>query len=137
MIREYFKSITVNDAHIDTNGHVNNIIFLQWMQDVAIEHSAQAYDLHAFLARDNGMWVVRRHEIEYLKSALLGDTLEIRTWVSSMHRIRSHREYEFTNKATGQLVVKAHTLWIYLDRESLRPKSIPRDMIRAYGLEVE
>lgn len=135
MIKDYHKQILVQPEHLDTNNHVNNIQYVQWMQDVAIEHSQAAYDLLAFLEQDNGMWVVRSHEIEYLRSAWLGDTIVIHTWVSVMDKFRSHREYTFTHQESGKCVARAKTLWIYLDRTSLRPKAIPPAMIRAYGLE--
>ncbi len=133
-MKEYIKTITVNDHHIDTNNHVNNITYFQWMQDVAIEHSAQAYDLYQFLDKYNGMWVVRSHEIEYLRAALLGDQIQIRSWIDKVERIRSWRLYEFSDITTGKLVVRAKTQWIYLDKDTLKPKTIPEEMKKAYGL---
>ena len=84
--------ITVSSKDIDTLKHVNNLIYVKWMDKIAIEH-------YAFLTKDNPLpqyvWVVTRHEIDYLKQATLGDKITVKTWVGETKGITSIRFMNF------------------------------------------
>src|SRR5229473_1101260 len=90
------EEFTVPDSAIDGNGHVNNVAFVQWMQDVATRHFALSGCMEAMRAA-GGMWVARSHHIEYLRPAFAGERLQILTWVADFSRVRSLRRYHFLN----------------------------------------
>ena len=79
--RIYSKRFPVPAEAIDVQGHVNNLAYVEWMQDVAIEHSAAAgWPMSRYLAL-GAVWVVRSHFIEYLRPAFSGEPLAVHTWV--------------------------------------------------------
>ncbi len=122
----YNKSFPVPAEVIDQNGHVNNVAFLQWMQDIAIEHYAALGGEEA--EKPFGTWFVREHKIEYLLPAFLGDEVEIRTWVASVGRVRSLRRYEFLRASDGKTLVRGETDWVFVQPESGKPMAIPESV---------
>lgn len=123
----YTKTITIPPAAIDENGHVNNVVYVQWMQDIAVEHYASSGGVTA--QGENATWVVREHKVEYLQPAFAGQEIEIRTWVEDARRVRSLRKYEFVRKADGALLVRGETDWVFVDTRSGRPLPIPPAVI--------
>ncbi|MDY0390096.1 acyl-CoA thioesterase [Desulfobulbus oligotrophicus] len=124
--------VVVEPAVIDANGHVNNVQYVQWIQDAALAHSAQLgwpYERYTSIGRT---WIVRSHTIEYYHSAYVGDELTILTWVSSLHKIRSLRKYKFFRPADGSLLAVASTLFIFCDLQTGKPVSIPQEIQAVY-----
>jgi acyl-CoA thioester hydrolase len=85
----YSRAFTVPVDAIDENGHVNNVAYVRWMQDIAVEHYASIGGIEA--QGKEATWVVREHRIEYLLPAFAGEELEIKTWVENIRRVRSLR----------------------------------------------
>lgn len=106
---------------IDQNGHVNNVVYVQWMQDIAVAHSsAQGGTADAY--RELGVsWVVRSHFVEYRRPALAGERIEVSTWVSDLRRAGSLRKYRFVRVRDGQLLARAETDWVLVRADSGRP----------------
>ncbi len=130
MSRIHSLEITVPPEAIDGNGHVNNLEYLRWMQDIAVAHSAaRGWDRARYLAV-GGSWVVRAHTIEYLGAAFEGDTLSLYTWVGDLGSSSSRRRYLVWRAADQCLVARAETLWVYVDMRSGRARRIP-DELRA------
>jgi len=132
----YRSEFTVPQDAIDGNGHVNNVAYVQWMQDVAIAHFAAiggADRMHDL----GGTWVARSHHIEYLAPAFSGDRVEAATWIATLRRVRSMRRYAFTRVSDGILLAKGETEWVYVDTETGRPSSIPEAIKRAFTLASE
>jgi acyl-CoA thioester hydrolase len=123
----FTKTITIPASAIDENGHVNNVVYVQWMQDIAVEHYATAGGVAA--QGQNATWVVREHKIEYLIPAFAGQEIEIRTWVEDARRVRSLRKYEFVRKSDNSLLVRGETDWVFVDTETGRPLPIPKAVI--------
>jgi len=98
----FSKILAVPQDSIDENGHVNNVVYVQWMQDIAVEHYASLGGIEA--QGSDGTWVVREHRIEYLLPAFAGEEIEIRTWVENLRRVRSLRKYEFVRKSSGKVL---------------------------------
>lgn len=113
--------LTVEDQHIDALGHVNNVIYLQWVQDMAAAHWRAAAPAQAL---QEAIWVVRRHVIDYHASAVLGDQLRLRTEVSAMSGAISKRWTRIYRGDT--LLLTAESDWVLIDRESGKPKRILR-----------
>jgi len=122
----YIKTITVPQTVIDENGHVNNVAYVQWMQDIALEHYSSIGGIQA--QGPDATWVIREHRIEYFLPAYAGEEIEIRTWVENIQRVRSLRKYEFVRKADGKTLVKGETDWVFVDVKSGRPLAIPQEV---------
>jgi acyl-CoA thioester hydrolase len=97
----YTKTIIIPNSAIDENGHVNNVTYVQWMQDIAVEHYASIGGIAA--QGPDSTWVIRKHSIEYFLPAFEGEEIEIRTWVENLRKVRSLRMYEFVRKVTGNV----------------------------------
>jgi acyl-CoA thioester hydrolase len=130
--RAYTRSFKIPGDAIDENGHVNNVAYVQWMQDIAVEHyeaigGTQPMRLAA------ASWVVREHKIEYFLPAFAGEEIEIKTWVENIRRVRSLRKYEFLRKSDGKVLVQGETDWVYVDAKTGRPLPIPEQVFKILG----
>lgn len=117
---------------IDLNGHVNNVQYLQWMQEAAMTHSAELGWPQERYAEMGRTWIIRSHAIEYLHSAYAGDSLTLFTWVSSFEKIRSLRRYKFFRPADQTVLATAATVFIFCDLHTGRPLTIPAEVQQAY-----
>lgn len=121
----YEKILVVRQDDLDELNHVNNIRYVDWVQQVSRDHweKVTTPEIRAKL-----LWVVRKHEISYLKSALLGDVLKIKTQIIAQTGPISKRIVEIRNNKTDALLVKASTEWCLLDATSFKPKRVPREI---------
>jgi acyl-CoA thioester hydrolase len=122
----YTKTITIPKSAIDGNGHVNNVTYVQWMQDIAVEHYASIGGIEA--QGPDSTWVIRKHSIEYFLPAFEGEEIEIHTWVENLRKVRSLRMYEFVRKSDGKVLVKGETDWVFMDVKTGRVKAIPKEV---------
>ena len=116
--------VTALAADIDELGHVNNTVYLRWVQDVATAHwhgMSRPGDV------DRYIWVVTRHEIDYLRGTLLGETLTLTTWVGTPMGARFDRYVDIIG-ADGKLRVRAATIWAVIDRASGRVIRVPPEV---------
>ncbi len=121
----------------DGQGHANNVLYVQWMQDAAIAHSSAVGLTPERYAEMGTGWVVRRHVIEYLRPAPLGCAVEVHTWVSSFRGAGSRRCYRFLRADTGEELARAATDWVYLDTARGRPVRIPLEVARRFPVHPE
>jgi acyl-CoA thioester hydrolase len=126
----YTKPIMVSKEAIDENGHVNNVAYVQWMQDIAVEHYSSLGGIEA--QGPESTWVVREHRVEYLSPAFEGEEIEIRTWVENIRRVRSLRKYEFVRKTDDKLLVKGETDWVFVDVRTGSPRAIPSEVANVF-----
>jgi len=121
----YITTITAGPEDIDILGHVNNAVWVKWIQDVAVAH------WHAIAApehHDAYIWVVTRHEIDYRGSVLDGETVTAETWVPEPPKgARFNRYMKFTG-ADGKVRVEAKTTWAILDRATARLVRVPPEV---------
>ena len=127
----YSKSFIIPKDPIDENGHVNNVAYVQWMQDIAVEHY-EAIGGISPMQEVGGMWVVREHRVEYLIPAFEGEEIEIRTWVENVRRVRSLRKYEFVRKSDNKVLVKGETDWVFVDVKTGRPQAVADGVIAVF-----
>ncbi len=127
----YREEIVVPNDAIDGNGHVNNVAYVQWMQDVAVRHFAAIGGIDLMHAA-GGTWVVRSHRIEYSRPAFAGERIEVRTWVADCRRVRSLRRYEFVRPSDGAVLARGETDWVFVRAEDGRPCAIPATIRRAF-----
>ena len=126
----YKKTFVIPQTAIDENGHVNNVAYVQWMQDIAVEHYASIGGIQA--QGPDATWVVRSHRIEYFRPAFVGEEIEIRTWVENIQRVRSLRMYEFIRKADEKVLVKGETDWVFVDIKNGRPLEISQAVVDVF-----
>ena len=121
--------LTAAPGHIDELGHVNNAVWVQWIQQVAVAHwdsVADSAHKHAYF------WVVVRHEIDYLRAAHEGDRIVARTWVGEAPKgARFDRLMEFTG-ADGKICVRARTQWAIIDKALGRPIRVPPEVMAPF-----
>lgn len=117
----------VDSSCIDQNGHVNNVVYVQWMQDVAIRH-ADMCGGSAVTHKLRCSWIVRSHTIDYLRPAFAGDRIVAITWVANFQKVRSLRKYEFIRKNDNVTLAKGATEWVYINVQSGRPSIIPEQV---------
>ena len=130
--RVYTRSFTIPADAIDVNGHVNNVAYVQWMQDIAVEHYEAIGGIDP-MREVGAIWVVREHRIEYLRPAFAGEEIEIRTWVENVRRVRSLRKYEFVRKSDGKTLVRGETDWVFVDAKTGTPRFIPEEISRIFN----
>lgn len=126
----YELTIRVTDADIDRQGHVNNVAFVRYIQDAAAAHwTTIAPDS----IRDAFSWVVRRHEIEYLKPAFPGEELVAHTWVGEPSGATWERLTEVYRTGDDRPLVTARTIWVLLDAATGRPRRIDSRLIASFA----
>lgn len=127
--REFTMPLTAGAEHIDELGHVNNAVWVQWIQQVAVAHWDRVASEEQ---KRTYYWVVVRHEVDYLRPAREGDRIIARTWVGREPRgARSERFVEFTG-ADGKVCVRSHTQWAIIDRALGRPIRVPPEVIAPF-----
>ena len=124
---------TIPDDAVDENGHVNNVMYVQWMQDAAVRHY-EAMGGTVPTQAIGATWVVRSHKVEYLLPAFAGEQIRVETWVETMRKVRSLRCYRFVRVADEKELVRGETDWVFVDAETGRPMSIPPEVISLFTL---
>jgi acyl-CoA thioester hydrolase len=124
--------ILIEPADIDELGHVNNVTYLRWVQDVAVAHwkAASSPNDQATLR-----WVVLRHEIDYKQAAYLGDGIIARTWVGTASRLRFERHTELLRASDRHLLAAARTLWCPIDARTGKPASVSPEVRAGFSVE--
>ncbi|MBW4668571.1 MAG: acyl-CoA thioesterase [Cyanomargarita calcarea GSE-NOS-MK-12-04C] len=128
-----FKTqLRVRHYEMDALGHVNNAVYQNYLEQAAIEHSEHlglSLDVYRELG---GVFVMRRVEIDYLRPAVAGDTLEVTTWLQEMRGTRALRHYEIRKENQEDLFVTAQALWVWVEVKTMRPRPIPSVMIDTF-----
>lgn len=125
----YSKEIQVPDEAIDEVGHVNNVVYLEWILMISAEHWNRTIPEEI---RKDYMWVVLNHFISYKNPAFQNENLLIQTWVEEMEGVKSKRRVEIRNKDNGKILVEATTLWCLIDAISKRPKRITPELAQDF-----
>ncbi len=122
---EMTVSVLPND--IDEQNHVNNTVYLRWVQEVATAHWRARASQEA---QESIGWVVLRHEIDYKTPAALGDQIVLRTWVGKATWVTFafERFTEIRRNGDGQLLSKARTLWCPINAQTGRPARVPAEV---------
>ncbi len=121
----YALPIEVQPGDIDALGHVNNVVYVRWIQDVAVAHwraLATPEEQAAVL------WVVLRHEIDYKRAARLGERVVAETWIGGARRAAFERYTEILRASDRKVLVRALTLWCPIDPFSGKPKPVSTDL---------
>ena len=127
----FTQRFPVDASDIDELGHVNNIVYLRWVQDVAIAHWKAAATAEQL---KNILWVVRRHEIEYKQAAHLGDAIIAATWVGGASELIFERHTEILLSPDRKLLAKARTLWIPINSNTGRLMRVDGDVRKRFSV---
>jgi acyl-CoA thioester hydrolase len=118
-------TVIVQPADIDRQHHVNNTVYVRWIQEVATAHWQARAPADA---RDAIGWVVLRHEIDYKSPAGLGDEIVLRTWVGKATRITFERFTEVRRASDSELLSQARTIWVPINPDTGKPTRVPSDV---------
>ena len=129
----YRCEFAVSEDALDENGHVNNVVYVQWMQDVATRH-ADASGCTSATKSAGAAWVVRSHKVEYLRPAYAGDPVAALTWVVNFRRATSLRKYKFVRTSDNTVLARGETDWVFVDAESGRPRIIPESVTEGFRI---
>jgi len=132
----YSYEFIIPGSAVDENGHVNNVMYVQWMQDAAVRHYEAMGGTQPTQAI-GATWVVRSHLVEYLRPAFEGERIQVLTWVVNMRRVRSLRRYRFVRVADDLLLVRGETDWVFVDAKSGAPRAIPAEVAGLFTLVPE
>ncbi len=129
MSNSYTSSFTARAEDIDELGHVNNIVWLRWVQDIATAHWSAVAPAEQ-VARY--VWVVTRHEIDYRGNIIAGEQVAATTFIPDPPRgARFDRCVGFRNEE-GRIIVSARSTWAMLERANGRPARIGADIVEAF-----
>jgi len=129
-VQVFKKTITVSKEDIDDLNHVNNVRYVQWVQDIAKEHWL-TYVSKEIL--ETYSWFLVNHLIEYKSQALLGDKLLIKTYVPKVEGVSTIRHVEITNSETNQLIVNSKAKWCLINSKTQRPARITSEIAKLFN----
>ena len=124
-------TVSVLPDDIDEQNHVNNTVYLRWVQDVATAHWRA---IASGEVQENIGWVVLRHEIDYKAPAAFGDQIMLRTWVGKATRLTFERFTEIRRNSDGQILSKARTLWCPINAQTGRPARVPPEVRAQFSI---
>ncbi len=122
--------VRVLPADIDELGHVNNTVYLRWVQDAATAHWGA---LASAETQSAIVWVVLRHEIDYKTPALADDEVLLRTWVGKASRLTFERFTEIRRARDQQLFAQARTLWCPINPATGRPTRVAPELCTQFS----
>jgi len=123
--------VSVLPEDIDQQNHVNNTVYLRWVQEVATAHWRAVATADA---RENIGWVVLRHEIDYKAPACVGDEIVLRTWIGKSMRLTFERFTEIRRSGNDQLLSNARTLWCPINAQTARPVRVPAEVREQFSI---
>ena len=123
----YQHSFKVHTNDIDALNHVNNLVYLQWALKISGMHWES---LATEEIKEKYVWVVLRHEIDYLNQAFLNDTVTVYTWIDESEGVKSTRIVYIYCK--DKLLTKSKTTWCLLDAKTLKPKRVGKDILELF-----
>jgi len=123
------QSFLVEKRHLDEQNHVNNVQYVQWVQDVAKAH----WEARATKEQnDQFFWIVVTHEISYKQQAFLGDKILLQTYVGETSHVKFVRHVIIKNAETEKVLVEAKTTWALMDQEKKRPTKISEELKKVF-----
>jgi len=124
-------TIDVQLEDIDLLGHVNNTIYLRWVQEAAMAHWST---IAPESEKENLIWVIRRHEIDYKKPAIMGDTIIVRTWIGGASRFAFDRHTHMVRASDLQLLALAKTVWCPINKNTGRPTDVSPEIRSIFSI---
>ena len=123
----------VRQYELDQYGHVNNAVYLNWVEQAAIDHVEALGYGRDWAAETGGGWVVREHRVVYHRPAVYGDVVLVTTLPQRLDGVRGFRRTEIHRAADGALLTEADTVWVWVRLTDGRPARIPADLMRSFS----
>lgn len=121
---KFAHSFRVSIEDIDAQGHVNNVVYVRWIQDAAVAHW---FSVTTEAVREKYTWMLTRHEIDYKRQSFAGEKVTATTWVGVPSRVSWER---FTEITRGEdLLCRARSVWCLIDRNTLKPSRITAELV--------
>ena len=120
---KFEHKFTVPKSDVDALNHVNNVAYVRWIQDVAIEHWKDEATVEQ---QEKFTWIIVRHEIDYKKPAFETEEITATTWVDGWRGFSCERFTEITRGA--DLLVKSKAIWCMIDKQTHKPTRISEDL---------
>ena len=124
------KKIVVSKKHLDDLNHVNNIVYIHWILDIAKRHWESLVSSQTL---ENYYWVLLDHNIKYLRPALLKDKIKIKTFVEKTAGVKSSRVVEIYNDNSEKLLVSSITNWCLISSKTNKPCRIPKEIVEVFS----
>ena len=124
--QKFSTPVKIKPEDIDSMGHVNNVVYVRWIQEIAEAHWSSVVQEQT---RQQYLWVVLRHEIDYKHPVFLNDQVTGTTWVGTHHGARFERFVSLSSES-GKIFAEAKTIWCLLDSKTMKPLRIPEDILR-------
>jgi acyl-CoA thioester hydrolase len=128
----YTVRYPVRQYELDVLGHVNNAVYLNWVEQVAIEHVEAMGFGRAWATQRGGAWVVREHHVTYHRPVEYGDIVLVTTLPQELSGVRGTRRTEIHREADGALTTEVVTQWIWVRASDGRPMRVPADILAAF-----
>lgn len=122
----------VRQYELDQFGHVNNAVYLNWIEQVATDHVEALGFGRDWAARHGGAWVVREHHVTYHRPVRYGEVVLVTTLPQRLDGVRGLRRTEIHRESDGTLLMEADTVWVWVDVAGGRPRRIPADLLRFF-----
>lgn len=128
--RVFTRVFVPDPADIDENGHVNNVVYLRWVQDMATSHwnSLCPPDQAGLWA-----WIILRHEVDYRRALLPGETAAARTWVAGEAQGPRFDRFVRIDGPDGAMCAQARTVWCLIEQSTGRPRRVPSWMVEMFA----
>ena len=130
---QYAEQWRVRTFELDSNGHVNNAVFLNYAEQVAAEHAEALGYGREWADHHQVAWAVREHHIVYHRPAVYRDLLLLTTRVQAMSGVRAVRHTTISRESNGELLAEVTTTWVCVRRSDQRPTRIPADLLSRYA----
>ncbi len=121
MAHHFENTIVVRKEHLDDQDHVNNVMYVQFMQDIAFQHWSSIAPPEL---SEEIVWVVKRHEVDYHAPAFLDDELLLKTYTGKFTAVTWDRHYEIIRISDNRKLITAKSCWVMLDKKTGRPRRI-------------
>lgn len=126
---KFSHSFVVKKEHLDEQNHVNNVVYVQWIQDVAVAHWQNVTSVEV---QKKFTWFLLRHEIDFKQQSFEGDEITVTTWVGKATKVTCERFTEIKSKNT--LLVQATSNWCMLEIDSRKPTKISKEIREIFGM---
>jgi len=121
---------TVQPEEIDELGHVNNAVYVQWIQDAAISHWSKIANDDL---QNDYVWFCSRHEIDYKQQLYLDNKVEIRTWLGQFSGARFNRHVDIRAHRSEKAAVTAKTTWVLISKKSKKPVRVKPEVLNVFS----
>jgi acyl-CoA thioester hydrolase len=129
---EHVQRWRVRTYEVDENGHVNNAVYLNWVEHIAAEHAEAIGFGREWSIGRGGAWVVRRHDIVYRRPAVRGDEVEVVVRVLGVGGVRGRRQTWIRRAGDGTLLAEVVSDWAWVRLSDGRPSAVPAEIVEAY-----